>query len=411
MRLRGCSILEKPEVKNLFWGRNPLLDEKKLKKTIDIIKSKLQKNNFVETAIIPPFKSIINFPFQDITNIYTFFRYRGNSLLRGSIFPSFYEKIYCKRNQQGYLLYKLFYKNLPLSPEEISKVFSEIEITELICNYILVRSGDLYFSLLKITPCEGYSFISSIANVTPGEFVYLGWDSLVFAKYLRDSLHKESINRCLDLCTGSGIQSVIISPFCKEIIASDVNPNTPILGRANAYLNGVANIDFIISDLFAKIEGKFDLITINPPYVFLPAPEETTRCGYGGENLGMDITLKIFEQLNEYMTEKGSARMITASPVINGKEILIEAIRKKISKKKLAFKFKKLVSHVVHEQLIDFHRSHNISHFTFFIIEISWNKEFSLTLEKADLLSAFFGWQRKYQTLLYWWIKNRISKL
>lgn len=72
----------------------------------------------------------------------------------------------------------------------------------------------------------------------------------------------------LDLCTGSGCIAVSLSRMghCRSVTASDVSEEALAVARDNARLNQ-ADITWIQSDLFQKIEGNFDLIVSNPPYI------------------------------------------------------------------------------------------------------------------------------------------------
>ncbi|MFR7835647.1 MAG: peptide chain release factor N(5)-glutamine methyltransferase [Ezakiella sp.] len=73
--------------------------------------------------------------------------------------------------------------------------------------------------------------------------------------------------RILDLCTGSGVIAITIEKiFGRDTYASDISDYALQVAKMNAK-NLNSNVHFIQSDLFDNIEGKFDLITINPPYV------------------------------------------------------------------------------------------------------------------------------------------------
>lgn len=73
--------------------------------------------------------------------------------------------------------------------------------------------------------------------------------------------------RILDLCTGSGVIAVTLEKiFESDTYASDISLDALEVAKINAK-NLNSNVHFIHSDLFDSIEGKFDLITINPPYV------------------------------------------------------------------------------------------------------------------------------------------------
>ena len=78
----------------------------------------------------------------------------------------------------------------------------------------------------------------------------------------------EEGNKVLDLCTGSGCIAVAVAKARDDLIvtASDISEDAISLARENAKRNGVV-IDFVLSDLFAKVRGRFDIIVCNPPYI------------------------------------------------------------------------------------------------------------------------------------------------
>ncbi len=85
---------------------------------------------------------------------------------------------------------------------------------------------------------------------------------------------KQSLFRILDLCTGSGCIAIALAEGltkdaidCK-IVASDISGKALEVARLNAARIGVSDkIDFVKSDLFCDIKGKYDIIVSNPPYI------------------------------------------------------------------------------------------------------------------------------------------------
>ncbi|MBQ8725588.1 MAG: peptide chain release factor N(5)-glutamine methyltransferase [Clostridia bacterium] len=74
-------------------------------------------------------------------------------------------------------------------------------------------------------------------------------------------------SRVLDLCTGSGaIALVIKAKTGASVTASDFSENALSLASENFKKHGL-EIELIHSDMFEKIDGKFDLIVSNPPYI------------------------------------------------------------------------------------------------------------------------------------------------
>lgn len=77
-------------------------------------------------------------------------------------------------------------------------------------------------------------------------------------------------NKILDLCTGSGCIAITIAKECRQlnlaVTAADISTDALQLAQKNASINGVS-INFVESNMFQNIEGKFDLIVCNPPYI------------------------------------------------------------------------------------------------------------------------------------------------
>lgn len=72
----------------------------------------------------------------------------------------------------------------------------------------------------------------------------------------------------LDLCTGSGciILSLARLGNLKKAAGSDISEKALQVAGRNARKLDV-DVTFICSDLFEKIEGKYDIIVSNPPYI------------------------------------------------------------------------------------------------------------------------------------------------
>ncbi len=115
-----------------------------------------------------------------------------------------------------------------------------------------------------------------------GEWEFFSRNFLVHAPVLVPRPETEHLVECviesgageradiLDLGTGSGCVAVTLAIECSgvSICASDIRPGNLELARRNAVLHEVeSSIRFVECDLFDSIEGPFDVICSNPPYV------------------------------------------------------------------------------------------------------------------------------------------------
>ena len=117
--------------------------------------------------------------------------------------------------------------------------------------------------------------------------------------------------RILDLCTGSGCVAIALTKRilnCK-IVASDISEEALGVASINAEKHGLRDrIEFVKSDLFSGLNGSFDIILSNPPYIagaeFSDLPEEVLRepriALYGGED-GLDFYRRIFAGAGEFL--------------------------------------------------------------------------------------------------------------
>ncbi len=118
----------------------------------------------------------------------------------------------------------------------------------------------------------------------------------------------------LDMCTGSGCIAISIKDHLKNIkvTASDISDKALEVAKTNA--NGHNDeITFIQSDLFENINGKYDFIVSNPPYIerdviktLMPEVKdyEPLNALDGGED-GLDFYKKIIEESPAYLNKKG----------------------------------------------------------------------------------------------------------
>ncbi len=123
----------------------------------------------------------------------------------------------------------------------------------------------------------------------------------------------------LELGTGSGAIALALASERKDlsITATDISEDALAVARENA--NDLRyEIEFIKSDLFDQVRGRYDLILANLPYVPEPArrqPEITFEPDvalYSGQD-GLDYYRRFFADISGHLTDRGWA-IIEFSP-------------------------------------------------------------------------------------------------
>jgi len=143
---------------------------------------------------------------------------------------------------------------------------------------------------------------------------------------LKDVVKSVSVKRALDMGTGSGIIARELAKNCEEVVAADVE---------DVEIEGV---NFVKSDLFERISGRFDIITWNAPY--LPGDEYVdVDCGDG------EIIVRFFREAKEHLELNGRILIVLSSiSPVGEREIEKEGYKTKVvARKKLAFEELKVI--------------------------------------------------------------------
>lgn len=129
---------------------------------------------------------------------------------------------------------------------------------------------------------------------------------------LAESLDVSGGSSVLDVGTGTGLLALVAAEKAGHVLGVDVNPEAVRLARENAKLNGIKNVEFRVSDLFDRVDGKFDFIVFNPPY--LPVDEEDLlgRAWSGGVD-GLEVIKRFVSAAPSHLGKNGVIMLLVSS--------------------------------------------------------------------------------------------------
>ena len=140
---------------------------------------------------------------------------------------------------------------------------------------------------------------------------------------------RQNVQRVLDLGCGSGTAALLLARRARAAVGVDINPRAVALSKINAAINGVANAEFRVGDLFAPVAGEtFDLIVSQPPFVPMPAGVGAATFLYGGPR-GDELSLTLLARLTPHLAPKGRALLFVEWPD-HGNDALDLRLRKAI---------------------------------------------------------------------------------
>lgn len=138
------------------------------------------------------------------------------------------------------------------------------------------------------------------------------FETEIIVDYIIKSAMKK--DRILDIGTGTGAIALSLGKHIVKslVTGSDIEDKALSLARENKEITNISNVEFIKSDLFENIDGKFDLIISNPPYINKEDYDklekelyfEPKSALYGGED-GLLFYKKIIRKAPDYLNDQG----------------------------------------------------------------------------------------------------------
>ena len=219
---------------------------------------------------------------------------------------------------------------------------------------VLQRESDLWRSTVRASTLSDELFLHSAYPTTAAEAVFFGPDTYRFAAALERHLARRGpVRRAVDIGCGAGPGAILIARAFPEaeVLGVDINERALRFTASNAALAGAGNLRTCRSDLLASLEGRFDLIVANPPYL-LDAHERTYR--HGGGALGEGLSLAIAGLASTRLTPGGTLLLYTGSAIVDGVDGFRAALQRRVGDSAaLDWRYEELDPDVFGEELLE----------------------------------------------------------
>lgn len=214
-----------------------------------------------------------------------------------------------------------------LKAKEIMQYYLEMEPKDIIKNYRNEYDFAKFFEMIeKVSKNIPYQYVIGKAWFYGKE--YIVDENVLIPRIDSEILAHEIIlkvqdmeNRgrkeisILEIGTGSGALSItVVENTNANILAVDISEGAIEVTKQNMKLHGIEEnrMNVILSDIYENVEGKFDIIFSNPPYIRTEeiknldkdVLKEPHLALDGGES-GLDYYIKIIGDAKDYLKEDG----------------------------------------------------------------------------------------------------------
>ena len=193
---------------------------------------------------------------------------------------------------------------------------------------ILVSEGSLLRSTLRASTLGEMLVFHSAYPTSDDDAVFFGPDTYRFVGTMERAFPWLGSGpvRAIDLCCGGGAGALAIArafPHA-DVMATDINTRALALTVVNTQLAGVHNLTACRSDMFNEVEGDFDLVVSNPPFILDPS-ELPYR--HGGGMRGAALSVRIVKESLARLRPGGCLMLYTGVAIAGPADDFLETIR------------------------------------------------------------------------------------
>lgn len=220
---------------------------------------------------------------------------------------------------------------------------------------LLQQEGALLRSRVRFSSLAEQLYAHSAFPTADADAVFFGPDTYRFADLIESQLQRQPVPaaaRILDVGCGGGAGGMVAAlasgTLRPELVLADINPRALVHAAANASLAGLKQVRLAESDLYAQVQGQFDLIVANPPYL-VDASARTYR--HGGGPLGGGLSERIVTEGLPRLTPGGRLVLYTGAAIVAGRDPLAESLQLLVERGGCSWSYRELDPDVFGEEL------------------------------------------------------------
>jgi len=246
-----------------------------------------------------------------------------------TVTPLTHQRVLARRGREpGATLRDIFGWNLPFEagtvPPELLAGMEQAGIVR--------RTGSLLRSTVRIASLGDDLFFHSAYPTVEENAVFFGPDTHRFGRFIRYALNPRKTKqplRMLDVGCGSGAGGIAMARALAAmdtpctIVMNDINPLALEYTAVNAEAAGIP-VTLAQGDALSAVEGDFDLIVSNPPYLD-DAAQRAYR--HGGARLGRALGVRIAAESLKRLAPGGQLLLYTGVAMVDGEDPFLAEIR------------------------------------------------------------------------------------
>ncbi len=243
----------------------------------------------------------------------------------------------CKKNQAAHLR-DIFGWSLPFEAKLLPAFIFNLLLKHQLVSQVLGQPISLWQSHIRVSRLNQGLFIHSSYPTTQDHAVFFGPDTYRFVYALRQYLiaKQPSIQRAIEICSGAAPAAVTLARYAPEaeVIAADINTLALQYAAINAQCNEANNVRTVCSNLYQHIDGYFDFITANPPYL-VDTKQRLYR--HGGDLMGAALSLDIVQASLDHLAVNGTLLLYTGVVIAQGQDLFYNALQSLMAPRQALF--------------------------------------------------------------------------